>query len=95
MEERDIDMKKFNLKKVILLVVVLYVGFIFVNQQIIMFRQHRDIQKYTAELNDIEAKYEKLQEEYKLSQDDDYIERIAREKLGLIKEGEQTVLPSK
>ena len=88
-------MKKFNLKKIILLVVGLYVGFIFVNQQIIMFRQHRDIQKYTSELNAIEEKYEKLQEEYKLSQDDAYIERIAREKLGLIKEGEKTVLPSK
>lgn len=88
-------MKKFNIKKIVLLGVALYVGFIFVNQQIIMFRQHRDIQKYTSELNAIEEKYEDLQEEYKLSQDDAYIERIAREKLGLIKEGEQTVLPSK
>lgn len=95
MTERDIDMRKFNYKRIVLLVAGLYVGFIFVNQQIIMFRQHRDIQKYTAELNSVEEKYEKLQEEFKLSQDDEYIERIAREKLGLIKEGEQTVLPSK
>lgn len=88
-------MKKFNFKKIIFLVVALYVGLIFVNQQIIMVRQHRDIEKYTAELQLIEEKYQKLQDEYTLSQDDAYIEKIAREKLGLIKEGEQTVLPSK
>lgn len=87
-------MKKFNFKKIVLLVVALYVGFIFVNQQITMFRQHRDVQKYTSELNELESKYKKLQEEYELSQDDSYIEKIAREKLGLIKEGEQIVLPS-
>lgn len=88
-------MKKFNLKKIILLVAGVYVAFIFVNQQVVMYRQHKDIQKYTAELNNVEETYEKLQEEYKLSQDNTYIERIAREKLGLVKEGEQTVLPSK
>lgn len=88
-------MKKFNFKKIIFFVVALYVGLIFVNQQIIMVRQHRDIEKYTAELKLIEEKYQKLQDEYTLSQNDAYIEKIAREKLGLIKEGEQTVLPSK
>lgn len=88
-------MKKLNLKRIILLIVGLYVGFVFINQQIIMFRQHRDIQEYSAELKARENEYKKLQEDYTLSQDETYIEKIAREKLGLIKEGEQIVLPNR
>ena len=88
-------MKKLNLKRIILLLLGLYIGVVFINQQIIMFRQHRDIQEYSAELKVRESEYKKLQEDYTLSQDETYIEKIAREKLGLIKEGEQIVLPSR
>lgn len=88
-------MKKLNLKRIILLLLGLYVGVVFINQQIIMFRQHRDIQEYSAELKARESEYKKLQEDYTLSQDETYIEKIAREKLGLIKEGEQIVLPNR
>lgn len=88
-------MKKLNLKRIILLLLGLYIGVVFINQQIIMFRQHRDIQEYSAELKVRESEYKKLQEDYTLSQDETYIEKIAREKLGLIKKGEQIVLPSR
>lgn len=88
-------MKKFSLKKIGLLLVALYVGFTFINQQLIMFRQHRDIDKYTSELQAVQEKNKKLQDEIKLSNDSRYIEKLAREKLGLIKEGESPVIDSK
>ncbi len=40
-------MKKFSIKKIGLLLIVFYVGFTFINKQIIMFRQHKDIDNYT------------------------------------------------
>ncbi len=88
-------MKKFNYKKIILLVVALYVGFIFINQQITIFRQHRDIQKYTGELQTAQEEKQKLEDEIKLSEDKAYIEKIAREKLGLVKKGESSIMDSK
>ncbi|GAA0772041.1 septum formation initiator family protein [Clostridium subterminale] len=88
-------MKKFSLKKIGLLLIALYVGFTFINQQIIMFRQHKDIDNYTSELQSAQEKNQKLQDEIKLSQDSRYIEKLAREKLGLIKEGESPVVDSK
>ncbi|MEG1256934.1 septum formation initiator family protein [Clostridium sp.] len=88
-------MKKFSFKKIILLLIAFYVGFVFVNQQVIMFRQHRDIEKYTSELQSAQDKNQKLQDEIKLSKDNNYIEKLAREKLGLIREGESPVINSK
>lgn len=88
-------MKKFSIKKIGLLLIALYVGFTFINQQIIMFRQYKDIDNYTSELQAAQEKNQKLQDEIKLSQDSRYIEKLAREKLGLIKEGESPVIDSK
>lgn len=88
-------MKKFSLKKIVILFIAFYVGFIFINQQIIMFRQHRDIEEYTSELKAAQEKNKQLQDKIKLSNDNKYIETLAREKLGLIKEGESPVIDSK
>ncbi len=62
-------MKKFSLKKIGLLLIALYVGFTFINQQLIMFRQHRDIDNYTSELQAVQEKNQKLQDEIKISKD--------------------------
>ncbi len=88
-------MKKFSLKKIIILFIAFYVGFVFINQQIIMFRQHRDIDEYTSELKAAQDKNKQLQDKIKLSNDNRYIEKLAREKLGLIKKGESPVIDSK
>lgn len=88
-------MKKFSFKKIILLGIAFYVGFVFINQQIIMFRQHRDIEKYTSDFEEAQEKNQKLQDEIKLSKDNKYIEKLARERLGLVKEGESPVINNK
>jgi cell division protein FtsB len=43
----------------------------------------------------IKEKYQKLQDEVKMSKTDMYIEKLARERLGLIKQGETPVIDSK
>ena len=58
-------------------------------------RQNKDINEYTSQLQQAEKKNQKLQDEIKLSNDDSYIEKLAREKLGLIREGEYPVIDSK
>ncbi|SHI08051.1 cell division protein FtsL [Clostridium collagenovorans DSM 3089] len=89
-------MKKFSkIKPVLLVVAIAYVAITLVNQQVTIFRQKREVKKWEDELVKIEAENQKLKDNVKMSEDENYIERIAREKLGLIKEGETTVMNKK
>lgn len=83
-------MKK--IKRVFLLVLIAYVGVTFFKQQTIIHRQKDEKEKYSLELKNIKNENEKLQDEMKLAEDNKYIEKLAREKLGLIKEGETPVI---
>lgn len=89
-------MRKFSkIKPVLLVVAIAYVAITLVNQQVTIFRQKREVKKWEEELVKIEAENQKLKDNVKMSEDENYIERIAREKLGLIKEGETTVMNKK
>lgn len=89
-------MKKFSkIKPVLLVVAIAYVAITLVNQQVTIFRQKREVKKWEDELVKIEAENQKLKDNVKMSEDENYIERIAREKLGLIKDGETTVMNKK
>lgn len=88
-------MKKISFKKVIICFIGIYICFIVVSQQMTLSRQNKDINEYTSQLQQAEKKNQKLQDEIKLSKDDSYIEKLAREKLGLIREGEYPVIDSK
>lgn len=66
--------------------------FILVSQQITLSRQHKNINEYTSQLEQAEEKNQQLQDEITLSNDDSYIEKLAREKLGLIRSGESSVI---
>lgn len=88
------EMKKFKKKNLLLLLIGAYVCYTLINQQIIMHKQKVELKKYTVELEKIKEENEKLQDEVKLSQSLNYIEKLAREKLGLVKEGEAPVIDS-
>ena len=89
------SMKKLNLKKIALCCLCFYVCFILVSQQFTLGRQKKEIEKQTSLLERAEEKNQKLTDEIKLSNDDSYIEKLAREKLGLVKNGETPVINSK
>lgn len=87
--------KKINVKKIILVVACIYIGVIFVRQQIIIKNIKKEITQKNVELQKVKNRNQLLEDEVKMSNTDEYIEKIAREKLGLIKPGEEMVLDKK
>ncbi|AJD30329.1 septum formation initiator family protein [Clostridium sporogenes] len=85
-------MKKINVKKLILFLAIVYIAVIFINQQITMHKIRDQISEKKIELKEVKEKNQKLQDEVKLSKSKDYIEKLARERLRLIKKGETPVI---
>lgn len=84
--------KKFNIKSVAVVFAVVYVCYILINQQVTMSRQKKVLETYNVEIQKKNAEKKVLQDEVELSKTDKYIEKLAREMLGLVKEGETPVL---
>jgi len=94
--KRVCDMKKkFKIKSVILVFAVVYILYLLIQQQATMVRQKQVLQKYNVELQKKKEEKKTLQDEVELSKTDKYIEKLAREILGLVKEGETPVMDSK
>lgn len=87
--------KKQKIKLAILLLIFGYICYIFISQQITMYRISKEMKIQQQEEQIAKEKNQKLQDEVKMSKSDTYIEKLAREKLGLIKEGETPVIDSK
>ena len=85
-------MKKINVKKLILFLAIVYIAVIFINQRITMHKVRDQISEKKIELKEVKEKNQKLQDEVKLSKSKDYIEKLARERLRLIKKGETPVI---
>ncbi|WP_251860665.1 septum formation initiator family protein [Clostridium sp. Marseille-Q2269] len=85
-------MKKFNVKKLIFFLSIVYILIIFVNQQTTMHKIRDQINDKKIELKEVKEKNQRLQDEVKLSKSKDYIEKLARERLRLIKKGETPVI---
>ena len=86
--------KKMRIMDMVLMVLLIYVCFTFVKQQYTMHRIENDIKEATKKLQTTTENNQKLQDEVKMSKTDMYIEKLARERLGLVKEGETPVLDS-
>ncbi|SKA95438.1 Septum formation initiator [Caloramator quimbayensis] len=79
-------MKKSEL--VILLCIILFFGAIFVKQQLILNKLNKEYKQYNDQLSKIKMQNEQLNEQFNIMQREDYIEKLARDKLRLIKPGE-------
>lgn len=85
---------KINLKSLMVIVLIMYACYIFVNQQITMNKFNNEIAAKKQELQKLKDKNEKLQDEVNMTKTDMYIEMLARER-NFIKEGETPVINSK
>lgn len=85
----------FSLKNLIILFVILYVGYILVSTQISMNKIKAEVKVKQQELEKVEEKNQKLQGEVNMSKTDAYYEKLARERLGLVKPGEAPVTEKK
>ena len=87
--------KNVNLKWIIIVLVIGFFSISVIKQVIVLKRIKSDISTQAQELEELKEKNIKLQAELDRAQsNNEYLEKLARERLGLIKEGEQQIIPS-
>ena len=85
--------EKLILKKIIITAFILFFAFSYIRQSITMNRIEKEIDNKQLQLDEVGQKNERLQDEVdKINSDSsDYLEKLARERLGMIKPGEKVV----
>jgi len=83
--------RKVTLKNLIFLVIAIIFIVAFIRQQETIKRIEKDKQAKQVELQELKESNERLQEENNEAQSDGYIEKLARERLNMIKPGETSV----
>lgn len=85
--------KKLILKKVIIAGCVAFFAFNYIRQSVTMNRIEKEIHNKQLQLDEVKQKNERLKDEVeKINSDSsDYLEKLARERLGMIKPGEKVV----
>jgi len=87
--------KTTPLPRIIALLVAVYVLFAFGNQFIKLNQMNEEVEKIKGQIESLEVKNRQIKSEIRKLQSNTYIERMAREKLGLVKPGETVILPAK
>lgn len=84
--------KKFNIKNLIFLLLAVILVFSVIRQQSAMSRINKEIQTSKAQLEEKNQNNERLKEEASKAQSDEYLEKLARKELNMIKVGEKTAV---
>ena len=85
--------KRLTLNKVIIIVIFAVFIFSLIRQGVALKRIKENLSVERQNLNQLKEENEKLQAEVESAQSNhEYIEKLARERLGLIKEGEQQII---
>lgn len=86
--------KKLTVKSIVVVILLIGFGLNLVKQTLAIKRINNEIAIKGEQLDEKKEENRKLQAELERVQSNyDYLEKLARERLGLIKEGEQIVLP--
>jgi cell division protein FtsL len=80
--------RRINVGNVLLVLFLLYTVIILGSQQLRLYRFEKDIKDVNSSIEQAEIAKENLRQQIELMNTDNYVEMIAREKLGLIKPGE-------
>lgn len=85
--------KKLILKRIIIIGFIIFFVISYIRQSVTMSRIQKEISSKQQQLNEMKQKNERLQDEVEKinSNSPDYIEKLARERLGMIKPGEKVV----
>lgn len=81
-------MKKKGKGKVFWALVVIFFGVIFIKQQLTINGLNKEYKNYTDQLSKLQVQSSQLNEQLNQSEKESYLEKLAREKLGLAKTGE-------
>lgn len=80
--------RRLTFKSTIIILIFTIFIFTFIRQERTMKRIQTDIVVAQQELEELKEKKSKLQAEVDNAQSDEYLEKLARDRLGMIKEGE-------
>lgn len=81
--------RKLKAKHIFMALVVCYVGYTLVSQQIMISRIKKDINTYGQENKKIEESNAYLKDQIEFAKTKEYKERMARERIGLVLPGEK------
>ncbi|MCY6485716.1 septum formation initiator family protein [Clostridium aestuarii] len=84
--------KKSKFKNLIIAFIGLYVCYILVSQQITIRNKRVQLEQCKKELQEVNENQQKLLDETEMSKTYRYVEKLARERLGFIKQGENVVV---
>jgi len=73
----------------ILLVIFLFLSYIAVNQQGLIYAKNQELNKLEEKIAEEKKINEELKKQSKMIESDEYIEKVAREKLGMVKKNER------
>jgi cell division protein FtsL len=85
--------RQVTLKRLVIIFIFAVFIFNYIKQEITMRKIQEDIITSQNQLEELKNKNSKLEADLKKVPSDEYIEKLAREKLGMIKEGEKVVNP--
>ncbi|GAB6168580.1 septum formation initiator family protein [Clostridium carnis] len=83
--------KRLTLKNLIIILLFAVFIFSYIRQELTMNRIQKEILTSQQQLEEIKNKNAKLEADLKKTDSDEYIEKLARERLGMIKDGEKIV----
>lgn len=86
-----INFKRFILSMLVLVFCVYFVGKM-ISQQVVLNRKNDEIQEITEQINSASRETDRLEEELESVNDPEYLERMAREKLGLVVPNERVYI---
>lgn len=77
--------RKLKLGRLFILFIILYIGFILFNQKKLMDELNSKKEKMELEIQTLQAEIDELNEEIENSDSLEFVEKIAREELGMVK----------
>lgn len=80
--------KRFKIRYLLYAVIAGLIIYTLINQQIIIFSKQGQISSYNKQYNQLQSENNSLKDEINYSKTNDYKERMARERIGLILPGE-------
>lgn len=85
--------KALTLKKIVIIGILVICSFALIRQQFAMHRVKNEVEKSQQELVDLQKQNAMLEAELESAknQTDEYLEKLARERLGMVKPGEQVI----
>lgn len=81
--------RKGGLERVLYLIIILYVGFVLLRQEAVLFDCHKQQNYYLSEIKKSQSISQELKKKKQIYNSNEFIEKTAREKLGMVYPGEK------